>query len=125
MATACITQVAFGFEPKDKPVVALRAKSSCPGLAWSRSRRESSSRPYLDIPPALPGTPPRGTCSITIERGTRLTLGGSPTGRFCPVHNWPVFTCPPRDKQVEGSLREHSVSFSASCWPRCSASWSS
>src|SRR5439155_43150 len=29
-------------------------------------------------------------------RYNTLAWGGSPTGRFCPVHDWPVFRCPPR-----------------------------
>ncbi len=33
---------------------------------------------------------------------TARAWGGSPTGRFCPVHDWPVFRCPPREFTKEG-----------------------
>jgi Abortive infection C-terminus len=32
-------------------------------------------------------------------------LGRRPTGRFCPVHDWPLFSCPPRVK-VAAWLRQ-------------------
>jgi steroid delta-isomerase-like uncharacterized protein len=31
-------------------------------------------------------------------------LGRRPTGRFCPVHNWPVFSCPLRGNAYGGAI---------------------
>jgi hypothetical protein len=54
-------------------------------------------------------------------------LGRSPTGRFYPVHDWPVFRCPPRvvmaqvhNKKVRGLYFEAHAVIDETC--RCSSS---
>src|SRR5215510_14581901 len=54
---------------------------------------------------AIPGYPP---CTAALAAARDLldhnrtrykthAWDGAPTGRFCPVHNWPVFKCPLRN----------------------------
>ena len=53
--------------------------------------------PYLDIPPAAGDADTRGLLDHDRTRYKDSRLGRLSTGRFCPVHDWPVFRCPPRD----------------------------
>ena len=53
-------------------------------------------RPRSQAPSRLTTTDMRCLLDHARTRYNTLAWGGSPTGRFCPVHDWPVFRCPPR-----------------------------
>ena len=78
--------------PRPEPVtLAMTHRAFGPG------RRLRSSEPYLDIPRRPRRSRHERLARSRIDRGTTLVLGARLlTGRFCPVHNWPVFRCPPR-----------------------------
>src|SRR2546425_5270518 len=65
---------------------------------FGAGRPRSPSRGYLDIPSPRrrrhrhKGLAPSRSNAVEDSRLGRRYF----TGRFCPVHNWPVFRCPPR-----------------------------
>jgi hypothetical protein len=70
-----------GMAPRSRPACSKpKPSGSCPSISSPASFRTSCS----------------GARTGPSSGGNTLAWGGSPTGRFCPVHNWPVFRCPPR-----------------------------